>query len=490
MKHAGGGKHKKLLFAWSTVLLTTVGLALAQTQGNAPAEPPAQVESLNGQPRVFSRATIPPSAETKEVAAPKPAPTQVGPPAASLTTPEPQHQIAGEPTAAQLQEIAVRAWAYFQSTQSKETGLNDSVAGYHHATMWDIASNLAALVAAEKLGIISRDDFRIRTERIFDSLRRMPLYNHELPNREYDIVSLGMLDNHSQPSLHGSGWSATDLGRLLIWLKIVEKWYPELGERTRGIIGRYKFNRLVRNGEAYGALLAGNREFLRQEGRLGYEQYAASGFELWGLKLDKALQFSSSEAFRLYNVQLRRDTRNVAYLTSEPFFLGRIEIGTINLQFDRLEQALYEVQSKRWETEGILTAVSEDAISQEPWFVYNTVSAGKHPWTCVSPSGQPYPQFKSVSTKAAVALWSVHADSYGLRLLRAVDNLYRPTRGYYAGVFEDGNRNNSLNLNTNAIILEAILFRRLGSRPFLRVAQAELPSATNSPSGRNPGRTE
>ncbi|HLJ30694.1 MAG TPA: DUF3131 domain-containing protein [Candidatus Angelobacter sp.] len=106
-----------------------------------------------------------------------------------------------------------------------------------------------------------------------------------------------------------------------------------------------------------------------------------------------------------------------------------------------------------------MTTVSEDAISQQPWFVHNTSRA---PWACVSPSGHPYPQFKSISTKGDVAFWSVHTDSYGLRLLAAVEGLFHPERVYFAGVFDSGSKNSSLNINTNTIMLEAILYYRLG----------------------------
>lgn len=261
--------------------------------------------------------------------------------------------------------------------------------------MWDVASGLAAVIAAEKLGIIGHDEFLLRMTRMLDSLERMTLYNGELPNREYDISTLTLLDHSSRPSLRGSGWSATDLGRVLVWLKILERWYPDLSERTRRIVGRWKLSRSAHAGRMYGALLDGGHEFLRQEGRLGYEQYSAFGFSLWGTRLDEALQFSNTEAFSLEGTLLIRDTRNMAYLTSEPFFLARMEIGSVNPEFDLLEEALYNVQRKRWESLSVLTAVSEDSLSTEPWFVYNTISAGQIPWACVSPSAKPTLSFEA-----------------------------------------------------------------------------------------------
>ncbi len=108
-------------------------------------------------------------------------------------------------------------------------------------------------------------------------------------------------------------------------------------------------------------------------------------------------------------------------------------------------------------------------MNAPPWFVYNSVIANGINWACVSPSGQLHPELKTVSTKAAVALWSIHDDTYSRRLLQFVKDLSNPRYGYYAGRFESGAVNTSLNLNTNAVILEAILYVRLNRRSFLDI---------------------
>jgi hypothetical protein len=156
-----------------------------------------------------------------------------------------------------------------------------------------------------------------------------------------------------------------------------------------------------------------------------------------------------------------------------------MELGSIDPQFDRLEKDVYEVQRQRWEREGKLTAVSEDAVSEEPWFVYNTISANGQDWVCVSVSGKAYPALKSVSTKAAIAWWAIQDDSDSHRIFDVVKDLVDPSAGYYAGVFEGGRTNRSRNLNTNAIVLEAILYRRLGRRPFLEILPSKSGSITD-----------
>jgi hypothetical protein len=368
------------------------------------------------------------------------------------------------------EQIARHAWQYFLASRRPATGLFDSVRGYGHATIWDIASGMAAMVAAEKLQIIPRQVFLTQMRQVLASLARMPLYNHELPNREYDIQSLSMLDAHSHASSRGSGWSAIDLGRLLIWLKIISNWYPELADPVRKIVDGWNVTRLIKHDELHGVLLTRTTEHLRQEGRLGYEQYAATGLRVWGHKLTKPFRYSSTASFPLYGISLLHDTRKPAFLTSEPFFLTRIELGAIDPQFDHLENNIYEIQRQRWEREGVLTMVSEDAVSVEPWFVYNSISANGEDWVCVSVSGKQYPALKSLSTKAAMAWWAIQDDSYSYRTLEAVKDLVEPSSGYYAGLFETGATNKSRNVNTNAIVLEAILYKQLGRHPFLEIS--------------------
>lgn len=410
-------------------------------------------ETINGQIPAFSRGIFP--------AEQPPTPGNVP---VELTV---RNHASRLPLDKSLAIMAERAWRFFQVSQSPSTGLFDSVLGYHYATMWDIASGIAGPVCAERLGLIDRTAFIITLQRILASLSAMPLYENELPNREYNIATLAMQGSDSRPSARGTGWSATDMGRLLIWLKIASNWYPELQRSIRDLVARWALKSIVKGGEAYGGYINRQRAAVRQEGRLGYEQYAATGLALWGLDPHKALQFGSTEKFQLLGVALLRDTRNLASLTSEPFVMARMEIGHMNAEFDKLEHGVFEVQKKYAGVQGTLIAVSEDSVDREPWFLYNSVCFERKPWACVSPSGKPYPHLANLSAKTAIAWWAMYDDDYAVRVFDAVKGAFDPQRGYYAGIFNTGVRNRSLNINTNAVILEAMLYRHLGRQSFL-----------------------
>lgn len=367
-------------------------------------------------------------------------------------------------------EIARIAWKYFVRNYHEESGMVSPVAGYVYGTFWDVASVLAAYAAAEKLGLISRSEFQDRTGRLLQSLLSMPLYKDELPNREYDLRRLVMVDLGSRASRIGSGWSAIDLGRLLIWLRIVYGWYPEFQPTIQKAVDRWKFDRSCSGKQLNCALFDGRRELILQEGRLGYEQYAASGYGLWGRDVDDAFDTSSVRWVDLHGEKIPVDTRTTPFLTSEPFFLSRIELGGLGKKFNDIVDSVYRVQKRRAEVTGTAAAVTEDTVDRVPWFVYYCIYYEGTAWACVNHRGQPCPALKSFSTKAALAWSAIYDDSYAKELRRLVVSSLQSDAGFYAGRYETGKNavNRSLNVNTNGVILEAMLYLRRGREPFLR----------------------
>ena len=373
-------------------------------------------------------------------------------------------------TDAEILKMARTAWRYFEKNYQNSTGFVNGVKGYPFATMWDIASGLAGFIAAEQLGIISKGEFLTKAKRLLSTLASMPLYNNELPNREYSTKTGKMVDLRNRPSNKGSGWSAIDIGRLLIWLKITQEWYPELKEGVLEVVKRWHFNRLNLNKEMYCAFFDGKSETLFQEGRLGYEQYAAMGYKLWGIDVRNALDYKETKETEVFGFKLPYDTRPKSCLTSEPFLLGEMELGGINEKFREIANTLYQVQKRRWQETGILTAVSEDCIDRPPWFIYNCVVLNGAPWLCVAHNlKKTFPEFKSISAKVALGFWAVYGDDYAWLLKEKIEEECATKMGYYAGIYEKEGVNKCLNVNTNAVILEAMLYLKRNKQAFLKI---------------------
>jgi len=449
------------LAPFSVALLAATRLAWGQ------AEPP---------PRYLPRLWLPPSqgapAHGEGVAPERAEARPTSAPAAPAAPPLP-HGGGSEPAAVargtlspQELEAAKSAWGYFPRNR-RSTGLVDGVQGYGYVTAWDIGSTLAGLASAERLGVIDRAELDAWLETLLATLRALPLYNDELPNREYDTRGARMVDLANRPSVRGSGWSALDLGRLLLWLRIVARWYPQHADSVRAVVARWRFERLATDGVMHGTLVRGSGEDLRQEGRLGYEQYAAAGFALWGLELAGAFARDHVAEVEVAGVRLRHDTRNLAFLTSDPFILGLIEVGGIDREFEAQAAALYAAQKSRWHATGALTAVGEDTIDAPPWFVYHTVWLDGEAWRCTGHDGRAAPERRSLSTKAAFGWWAVFPDDYSERLLAAVRPALATAGGYQAGLYESGRPNRSLNVNTNAVLLESLLYVQRGRQAFV-----------------------
>lgn len=166
------------------------------------------------------------------------------------------------------------AWKYFENNSYVKTGLANSIDGYPSATMSSIADYLAAMVAARQLQLIDKKQFDQRISELLHFLNRMPLFKGRLPNKVYDTTTGKMINYQGKQA--EIGWSAIDIGRLLIWLKIVSQQYPEFHEYIDKAVFRWNFCDVIDDeGSLYTGVFYKNKMSLSQEGRLGYEEYAA-----------------------------------------------------------------------------------------------------------------------------------------------------------------------------------------------------------------------
>ncbi|MBI3248271.1 MAG: DUF3131 domain-containing protein [Deltaproteobacteria bacterium] len=377
---------------------------------------------------------------------------------------------APEPLNAQERQWAAIAWKYFDNNVQSATGLVNSVDSYSASTMWDTASYLMALISAYRLELLKQEAFDRRLTQAFGSLARLPLFGEQLPNKSYNTTSLAMVDYTNKPVEKGIGWSAIDLGRLLVPFNIIVWNYPAHIDEVKAILRRWRFDRLLRGGVLYGATVNSQGETVYvQEGRLGYEEYAAKSFTLLGLDVFVALKYEDFTQFiDIDGVPIPTDSRAPElyeahnYIVSEPYLLDGIEFGWDETSRD-FASRVYEAQYQRFLRLGIPTAVSEDNIDQPPYFVYNTVFTNGKAWNCIAESGEDASAFRSLSTKAAFGWHTLYRTSYTKLLIDKVHDLFDPERGWYSGVYEaDGRPNKSITANTNAIILEALAYKQFG----------------------------
>ena len=57
----------------------------------------------------------------------------------------------------------------------------------------------------------------------------------------------------------------------------------------------------------YGAVVVNNETMYVQEGRLGYEEYAAKGFQLWGFHTERASKPEPYDLMNIYGIDIPYD---------------------------------------------------------------------------------------------------------------------------------------------------------------------------------------
>jgi hypothetical protein len=400
-----------------------------------------------------------------------------------IELPHGQHPGQNGPLTTQEMAMAQIAWKYFEKNYQPSTGLVNAANDYPTATMWDIASYLGALVSAYELGIIDKHEFDSRLVKLLQALNSLSFFNNALPHKVYHTQTLQKVTYANKPG--EIGFSVLDLGRLLIWLKIIKERYPDYSNAIDTFVLRWDFSQAIHDdGTIYGASRDGETGQIVavQEGRLGYEEYASKGFDLWGFDTTEAAKADPYAIVQIYGIDIPYDARDPREyyahnsVVAESYILDALEFNW-DLANDNdgndarhshpwmseVAQRIYDVQERRYKETGILTARTEHQLDQKPHFVYDSIYSDGHPWVTITEKGEYVPQFAAVALKGALGLWAVWKTDYTDLLFTKFASVYNPEKGFYEGVYENGSGAiNKFTANNNGIILEALLYKVQG----------------------------
>ncbi len=376
-------------------------------------------------------------------------------------------------------QTASRAWAYFDRTIFPETGIPQGAVGSDTVTMWDIGSYLAALISAKRIGVLDEITFDRRMTSVIYWLNTMELNDYGLPNKFYNARTGELIQNNGQPGQ--AGFSAIDIGRLLIWLRIVRNEFISHSTAIDRIVLRFNFRHVLdSDGLLHGATAASDgRVTLFRQGRLGLQQYAAMGFKLWGFNVDKSLKMNHESAITILGHWLPFDNRptgdpaQIGAVTTGMGMLTGLEFGfvvphaekqgTSSAPMRKLADAIYLVQEARFSQQGRLTARDPHVMDHSPYYLIDSLYALGIPFASLDSRGNTVPDAATISTKAAYAMWALYDSPYTDALITALTPMYDEYGGWFAGIYEkDGSTNRAITLDCNAIILEALAFKATG----------------------------
>ena len=371
-------------------------------------------------------------------------------------------------------DAARAAWALIDRAYYPATGLASAQPNWAYPTTWDAASALAAYFSARGLGLISDEEYKQRATRALTTFKNARLYNGIAYGRNYDAKTGELVGPDQKPHPNGTGYSAIDVGRLLVVLKIIATHDADLAPAAEAVARRVDAGRALRGGYMMGEELSKKtgKPNNYQEGRIGYEQYSATGFTLWGMPAANAVN-ARNNAIKatVLGIPITGDRRGLDRITSEPFILHGLELG-FDQQMRELAWQTLSAQAARYSSTGQMTMASEDAINRAPYyFYYYCVYCTKKPFVInVHSPGIDLSDPRWISTKAAFAWHALMPSKYTWLALDAVQPALA-SNGWATGVFEATKKSTeTYSLNTAAVILEAALYRKTG-KPLIQAAR-------------------
>lgn len=365
-------------------------------------------------------------------------------------------------------EWAKAAWQYFRTARNSATGLVEAIAGAGFAMTSTVGDQIAAAVCAYRLGAIDQREFDVTVSQLLQFLAGMPLSSGELPARFYDTSSGQLIDPPNEG--RDPGWSAVDLGRLLVWLRVLGADFRQYAAFVAKIVGRWDLcvaldpsGRMLRKLPAEGGMVTGF------DLGSGYEVYGAQGLRAWGQEVSALPPSTGEFSLTVEGVEfaIGTDADPLPPLLTAPYALLGMEFGWNKPKGGALVQErgqaerLFTVQQRRSARTGIATARSDFRRTSEPYAVVDSVLAGGTPWNTLAPGGGSRPDLALISTKAAFAMWALGSRGAS-EPIESVNTLRDAGTGWFEGRYEaSGGYEWTRTAATNAMVLEALLYREV-----------------------------
>jgi hypothetical protein len=396
--------------------------------------------------------------ETKATPAADPAPVTVAPAGVPAAPPLTKDEVA------LYREMARLSWSYLDKYYQSSTGFVNATPEWANTTVWDIGGQILAFLAAKELGLLPPAEFHRRTAKTLTTLEKAPLFRDAAYSKLYTTTTGTIGDARA-------GWSATDLGRLLVALKVLSVREPQHAAQAERVAKRNDYTQIVKDGYVHGQLIGSNgKPWTFQEGRIGYEQYVARGFDAWGENVNNALSLKTNAVpDTVLGVEIMRDKRWQDRLLSEPFILYGIELG-MPADVQGLAVNVLKAQEARYKQTGTVTIASEDALSVKPhYFYYYCVFCNGKPFVIdISTPGKEMDSPRWVSTKGAFGWHALFPGEYTKTAIDYVTPAKDPKKGWSSGVFEGSREStNTHDINTAAVLMEIAYYQLRGRKPMI-----------------------
>ena len=358
------------------------------------------------------------------------------------------------------------AWRYFENNYYPKTGLVSGLNKYKIIKPEHIGKTIMASIAAYHLHIISADVFHKRMSRLLETLGKMKLYHHELPNLYYDAKTGKRVTKAGKVTQTGNGWNLYSIAQMMTGLYYLEQGYPIYREKVFSIVSKWQFKR---------ALLD-----KRMQNRY-FDGKSKGGFKPVH---DPAKEYYIFNALRLFNIKSYShlyDERNLDYkavyhyevpmgykdkiTNAESYLWGMIE-HPYYLKYKHYASNIYLALKDRYIQTNKLVTSTEEALDSSPYWIQNTIYNHGKLWSDLNRENKSVAKKNILSTKAAFiydALYG-YTDTYAKALKQRIQKNYNKNMGWYGGIYTHSDKpNKSLNILTNAAVLESLYYKKVGN---------------------------
>ncbi|MDP1702824.1 MAG: DUF3131 domain-containing protein [Aestuariivirga sp.] len=378
------------------------------------------------------------------------------------------------PSHDELVKAAAVAWQYFDRWQKKYKGLapatgwleGNQIKGYPFATMWDVASMIMATISAQRLGFISQQRFEEAITSILRFVRtaRYKRRSSFLPATEHPLKGTG--------GARG-GFDSADTGRLLIALKVLDQVTNQ----------EFRISKIVNSWDLGASIIEGRmHDLLGRKAtsvhKSSYAQYAAQGYRLWGYPVLPIYTEANPLANMDATLRFIEELQEYGRIATEPITTEQIEVGSTD-HGTLAADLLLAAQIARHKETGILTCASEGPADRAPWFTYQgyQLKPDGGSWEVDLPPdseslGEKRKQsFRTISTKGCFLWLAARPGQYSRKLYDTARTVGLTNGiGFASGIYESSFKaTDHTDVNTNGIILEAILYILSGSKPAIKL---------------------
>lgn len=360
-----------------------------------------------------------------------------------------------------LLQDAKTAWKFFERYTHPATGLCPSSidftpgGGNIHAavTMWDVGSQINALIAASKLEFIGPKQFQTAIRKLLPQIRGRLSQGRLLPQGWIRT------DRHRWGNKDFDG---SDAGRLLSALDCLRRFDPQLEEVLQETVSRWDLDKIILNNEIFsvtdGTL---NTSYISHSAH-----YSARAFRRWGL--DVRSPYEVFEGFSPHDGQraLLEAAAAIGPFGAEPLLLEAMELG-MTAESAYLAEVLFAAQLEEYRETGEVVCVSEGPIDEPPWFTYQGLLLDRPERTwAIDTVGEEleyrnsgyWETHRVFSTKAAF-LWAAYQPhELSDRMVALARSRGRTRNGFASSIYSRTGRatQHYTDINTNAVILQAI----------------------------------